>query len=135
MADQLAVWDLLAGDRATASKDAASASVSGLTQSDVIVRFLVMPTASASQWETRASQAFAAPQIASLRLTALGYALILDGKRQAAIPVWEEIVKQLPGNNFFPRALLARLKGEIPEHFTAPDPNNFNQFAAVPDRL
>jgi hypothetical protein len=66
-----------------------------------------------------------------LRSAALGYALILDGKRQAAIPIWETIVKQSPGTDFFSRAVLKRLKGEPLEHSAPADPTNVNPFAAI----
>jgi tetratricopeptide (TPR) repeat protein len=135
IANQLAVWDLLAGDRALAGKDAAVSGSSGLTPADLIVRFIAMPTASAQEWQTRAGQLFAPPQLAGFRLTALGYALVLDGKKQAAIPVWEEIVKQTPGNDFFAQLMLRRLKGQPLEHLPAPDPANINQFAALPEKI
>jgi hypothetical protein len=77
----------------------------------------------------------ASPPLAGLRSMALGYALILDGKRQAAIPVWEGIVKQSPATDFFPRAILTRLKGQPVEHSAPPDSVELNQFAAVADKL
>lgn len=135
IAAQLAVWDLLAGDRAAASKDVADGGTSGFTPGDLLVRFAVMPSASASEWETRAARILAAPQLAGLRPAALGYALILDDKKQAALRVWEEIVKESPGTDFFSRAILARLKGQRPEHTPPPDPGNLNEFAAVLDKL
>ena len=138
IANQLVIWDLLEGNRAAASKDAelsGSGITSGITPADFMVRFVAMPGAPAPEWEKRASQAFASPQIAGLRATALGYALILDGKKQAAIPIFEEVVRQAPGNDFFPRFVLIRLKGQPIQHLSAPDPANINPFDALLDKL
>ena len=132
-AAQLAVWDLLAGDRAAAAKDVAAGGGTGLTSNDLLVRFATLPSAPAAEWETRA--AHIAPQLAALRNPALGYALILDGKKTAAIPVWEEIVKQSGGADFFARTILARLKGAPVDHAVVPDPLNPNPFSAIPDKL
>jgi Flp pilus assembly protein TadD len=132
-AAQLAVWDLLAGERAAAAKDVAAGGATGLTSNDLLVRFATLPSAPATVWETRAAQI--APQLAALRNPALGYALILDGKKPAAIPVWEEIVKQSGGTDFFARTILARLKNAPVDHAVVPDPLNPNPFAAIPDKL
>ena len=134
-AAQLALWDLLAGDRAAAARDLAGGGTSANTPGSLIVRFVAMPTASAAEWEARAAHLLAAPQLAALRTTALGYALILDGRKQAAIPVWEEIVRQSNGSDAFPRNILARLKGQRVEHPSPPDPVNLNEFNAVLDRM
>ena len=132
-AAQLAVWDLLAGDRAAAVKDVAAGGGTGLTSNDLLVRFATLPSAPAAEWETRTARI--SPQLAALRNPALGYALILDGKKTAAIPVWEEIVKQSGGADFFARTILARLKGASVDHAVVPDPVNPNPFAAIPDKL
>lgn len=132
---QLTVWDLLAGDRAAAAKDAATLGNAGLTPAALLARFATLPSASAGEWDARATHLLAAPQLAALRESALGYALIFDDKKQAAIPVWERIVKQSAGNDFFSRAVLARLKGQAAEHVMLPDAVNLNEFAAVPDKL
>ena len=133
IAAQLAVWDLLAGDRAAAAKDVASGGATGLTSNDLLVRFATLPSAPAAEWEARAARI--APQLAALRNPALGYALILDGKKAAAIPVWEEVVKQSGGADFFARTILARLKGAPVDHSAVPDPSNLNPFLVVPDKL
>jgi hypothetical protein len=72
-----------------------------------------------------------APALAPLRPLALGYALMFDGQREAALPVWEMIVKERPATDFFTRAIYAHLQGKPPERPLVPDPNNFNQFLAV----
>jgi tetratricopeptide (TPR) repeat protein len=130
---QLAVWDLLAGDRARAAKDVTAGGATGLTSNDLLVRFAALPSASVAEWESRA--AHIPPQLAALRNAALGYALILDGKKPAAIPVWEEIVKQSGGADFFAGTILARLKGTPVDHAVVPDPSNPNPFSVLTDKL
>jgi hypothetical protein len=73
--------------------------------------------------------------MAALRPLALGYALLLDGKREAALPVWEKIAAQTRATDFFAQAVNTRLHGKRIEHPLLPDPNEFNQFAAVLDKL
>ena len=135
ISDQLALWDALAGNRAAAAKEIAESGTSANTPSYLIIRFAVMPTASVSEWEARAAHLLAAPQLAGLRATAIGNALILDGKKQAEIPVWEEIAKQSPGIDVFPRYMVERLKGQPMEHRSPPDPVNLNEFNALLDQL
>jgi len=128
---QLAIWDLLAGDRAKAKEDAAAA---GRPSTPVVAMtlFAVEPSDSASEWEARADRINAPMQI---RRVALGYALLLDGKRDAAMPVWEEIVKANPATDFFSRAIYARLKKQPDERPMLPEPNQVNQFAGLLDKL
>jgi hypothetical protein len=126
---------LLAGDRLAAAKEGEELGTSNLPPSAILARFAALPTAPASEWEARAAHFFAAPQLSKLRLTALGYALILDGKKQAALAVWEEIGKQSSAGDFFSRAVVAHLKGEPVEHAAPPDSVNLNEFAAIPDKL
>lgn len=131
---QLAIWELLAGDRTAAWKDGLAAG----TPSNVpmlMMRFAVEPSASASEWQTRAERVMSAPAMAPVRRVAVGYALLLDGKRQAALPVWEQIVKSTPATDFFSRAVYARLQKQANERPVLPDANNLNQFAALLDRL
>ena len=134
IAAELAVWDLLAGERTATAKDLSDGGVTGITPGDLLVRFAAMPDAPVSEWETRANRIFSPPQLAALRATALGYALILDDKKQAALPVWEDVVKQTPGD-FLPRAILSRLKGQPVDHQTPPDAINLNPFVAVAETL
>ncbi len=131
---QLAVWDLLAGNRAMAAADAmASGPVS--SASLLTIRFVTMPSASAAEWEERAERILANPNLAALRPLALGYALLLDGKREAALQVWDKIAGQTHATDFFIHALDTRLHGKPIEHPLIPDPKAFNPFAALPDRL
>jgi Flp pilus assembly protein TadD len=134
IAAELAVWDLLEGERATAAKDVSDGGLEGITPGDLLVRFASMPDAPVSEWEARADHIFAPAQLAALRATALGYALILDGRKPAALPVWESVVKQTPGD-FLPRAIVSKLKGQPVEHQTPPDPINLNPFVAVAGKL
>jgi Tfp pilus assembly protein PilF len=135
LAAQLALWDLIEGDRAAAAKDVVAGGSSGITPSDLIVRFAALPSASAAEWTARAQKDLGVPQLAGIRETALGYALVLDGKREAAIPVWEEIAARAPGTDFFARVMLARLKKQQPAVAVVPDPINLNPFAALAEHL
>ena len=100
----------------------------------LLVRFAALPSASAEEWKTR-SERMIPPAMASLRPLALGYALLLDGKREAALPVWEEIVRASSATDFFVRAIYTRLQGKQLERPLLPDPRNFNPFRAVLDQL
>lgn len=131
---QLAIWDLLAGDRAAAAKDAASAGQPG-TPAAFLARFAALPSASAAEWERRAERMLAEPAAAPVRLLAVGYALLLDRKNDDALPVWAKIARGAPGTDFFSRAIYARLNHEELKLAIPPDPNGVNQFAAVLDEL
>ena len=75
------------------------------------------------------------PAFAGLRAIARGYALLLDGKREAALPVWQKIAEQTRATDFFVQAINTRLHGKTPDQPVLPDPANFNQFAALLDKL
>lgn len=135
LAAQMALWDLMEGNRAAAAKDVVAGGNSGVTPSDLILRFAALPSASAAEWTARAQKDLGAPQLAGIRQTALGYALILDEKRDAAISVWEEIAANAPGTDFFARVVLARLKKQQPTVAVVPDPVNLNPFAALAEHL
>jgi hypothetical protein len=128
---QLAIWDLLSGDRARAKEDATAA---GRASTPVLAMmwFAVEPSATAAEWEQRASRISSWVQF---RRLALGYALLLDGKRDAAMPVWEEIVKTTPATDFFVGAINARLRKQADAKPLLPEPNQVNQFAALLDKL
>ncbi len=131
---QLAIWDLLAGDRPAAARDAASA---GPPQSlpVLLARFCSLPPASAQQWRERAEKMIQGNGAGNLRLLALGYALVLDDKSAEAIPVWEQIVDKSPGTDFFLRAVLLRLQDQQVKQPIVPSPAEMNEFAAVLDHL
>jgi tetratricopeptide (TPR) repeat protein len=131
---QLAVWDLLTGDRAAAARDAAAA---GNPQSAPVflANFCAMPTASKEEWQARAEKMLPGEGANNLRLLAVGYALILDGKAAEAIAVWNEILDKSPGTDFFVRAVWSRLQGQPVKQPIVPSPANVNEFAAVLDHL
>ncbi|MDP9054553.1 MAG: hypothetical protein M3N93_09675 [Acidobacteriota bacterium] len=131
---QLAIWDLLGNDRAQAAKDSAAVGARITNPSVFLARFASLPSASAIEWEMRASSMFS-PNLANLRELGLGYALVLDGKRAAALPVWERIAKNAGATDFFAVAVLTRLRGEELKHPLLPDPNNLNQFAGLLNKL
>lgn len=131
---QLTIWDLLRGDRAQAEKDSAAIGPKVANPSVFMSRFAAQPSAPAAEWEARAQKTFP-PSLTTLRDLALGYALILDGKREAALPVWERIVNTSTATDFFSRAVYAHLQGKKEEHALLPNPTAFNQFLAILDKL
>ncbi|MCU1328103.1 MAG: Tetratricopeptide 2 repeat protein [Bryobacterales bacterium] len=132
--EQLVVWDLLGGDRAAAAKDAEAVGQPKNPLS-ALARFVAMPSATPEEWQKRAETMLPGPQLAPIRRLALGYGLLLDGKKQAAIPIWEQINASTQPADFGLREVLPRLQGKKPALATLPNPNGVNQFAAVIDRL
>ena len=132
---ELTIWDLLKGDRASAARDSAGMGNANLSAMQFLIRFIALPSASAAEWQARADHMLAAPQFAQLRSAAVGYALILDGKKTDAIPVWEKLAAAAPATDFLPHTILARLKGQAVAHPAPPDPINFNEFSVVADSL
>ncbi len=131
---QLTIWELIGRDRETAARDSLSIGPRLTEAPMLIARFAALPSAPAAEWEARAEHLIP-PSMAGLRPLALGYALLLDGKREAALPVWELIAKATPATDFFSRDIYARLQGKTVEHPLLPDPQNYNQFRAVLDAL
>jgi tetratricopeptide (TPR) repeat protein len=131
---QLVIWDLLQGDRTAAAKDAAGIVSQTSSAPVFIARFAALPSAPAAEWQARAAK-MVAPNMSALRDLALGYALLFDGKRDAAIPVWEQIVRNAGATDFFTHAILTRLRGGTLPRPLLPDPNNLNQFAGILDKL
>jgi tetratricopeptide (TPR) repeat protein len=127
---QLTIWDLLANDRAQAAKDSVAMGPGIIDAPMLVARFAALPSAPPAEWEARAEHMIAGA-LAPLRPLALGYALLLDGHREAALPVWEAIVKDRPATDFFTRALYVHLQGKPPERPLVPDPAAFNHFLAV----
>jgi hypothetical protein len=99
-----------------------------------MARFAALPSAPAAEWEARAEQMIP-PSMGGLRRLALGYALLLDGKRDAALPVWEQIANTNAATDFFARAVYTRLRGLPLERPLLPDPVNLNQFQGILDKL
>ena len=132
LSSQLAIWDLMAGDRAAAAKD--MSSITQISSGAMLVaKFVSLPSAAEDEWRKRADQMIRGNGSEAVRAPALGYALILDGKRAAATQVWEKIVETAPATDFFSRAVLAKLKGEKPKFALLPDPNASNQMRALVD--
>jgi tetratricopeptide (TPR) repeat protein len=121
----LTIWDLLQGDRAQAAKDSAAIGEVAVSAPILLARFAALPSATAEQWKSRAGQ------VGSLRQLAIGYALLLDGKRNDALPVWKAIVEAAPATDFFARALYTHLQGKQIDRPLLPDARNFNPFLAL----
>lgn len=130
----LAIWALLAKDRDAASRDAKAAGAAK-TPLAAVVQFSVLPSASAAEWAARADQMLPGPALANLRTLALGYALIFDGKRAEALPVWDKIIAATPAGDFTLRALHTRLKGEKPALELVPSPGLVNPLSVVVRKL
>jgi tetratricopeptide (TPR) repeat protein len=132
VSSQLAIWDLLAGDRAAAAQE--FAGVGQVPSAAVLIaRFASLPSATAAEWLGRSEKMIHGNGAEGLRNLALALALILDGKKDAARPVMEKVVETSPGTDFFSRAVLAKLKGEQPKLELLPDPLNVNQVRALAD--
>ena len=130
MFGELAVWNLVAGRKDLALADLRRIGA-GATPVTITAQFAAQPAASAEEWEVRAQRRFAQPPLNRMRDSALGWALLLDGKKDAAKRVWEKVVADAPAIDFFSREVLARLKGQTVKNLAAPDARNINQFAAV----
>jgi tetratricopeptide (TPR) repeat protein len=131
-AAQLAIWDLMGNQREVAAKRAAG--VNGTPSAAVLLaKFAAMPSATPEVWAQRAETMLRGPGAEAIRDPALGYALILDGKTDAAREVWTRIVQQAPATDFFSRAVLAKLKGEPVKFPLLPDPASVNPMRALVD--
>ncbi len=126
----LTIWDLIGHDRAQAAKDSLATGLSVTDGPILMARFAALPSASAAEWEARADRMIAA-SAPGLRELALGYALVFDDQRAAALTVWAKIVKDRSATDFFVRAVDARLQGKPLERPLVPDPAGFNQFLAL----
>jgi tetratricopeptide (TPR) repeat protein len=127
---QLAVWDLLAGHRPEADLD--SKAIGAPTNpAAFLVRFTALPSASVAEWEARAKQMLPAPAAAPLQKLAVAYALMLDGKQDAAMPLWKQISEEAKPTDFAMRAVWPMLKGGQPKLALVPDTRTLNSFAAV----
>src|SRR5215469_1596789 len=131
-AAQLAIWDLMANQREAATK--LLAGVSGIPSASALVaKFAALPSASPEAWKQRADTMLRGPGAEAIRDTTLGYALLLDGKTEAAREVWTRIAAVAPATDFFSRAVLSKLKGESPKFALLPDPSSVNPMRALVD--
>ncbi len=83
----IALWDLMAGDRAGAldmAQKAVAAAGPQPSAAVVIARFLAQPSATAEEWQSRTERFIPNPAQSSLRDQMLGFALLLDGRFEAA---------------------------------------------------
>jgi tetratricopeptide (TPR) repeat protein len=126
---QLTVWDLIAGDRVQAASDAMSIGNAG-SPSLFLAKFTALPSAMPADWMTRA-QTMVPGNAAALRPLAVGYALVLDKKREAALSVWEQIVKTSPATDFFAQAVYSQLKGERFGRYLLPEAGSLNPFLGI----
>jgi tetratricopeptide (TPR) repeat protein len=127
---QLTIWELLGHDRERAAKDSLAIGPRLTDAPMLIAHFAALPSAPAAEWEARADRLIP-PSAASLRPLALAYALILDGKREAALPIWKRIVERNSATDFFIRAIYASLQGKPQDRPLVPDPATFNPFLAL----
>jgi Flp pilus assembly protein TadD len=132
---QLVIWDLLAKDRTAAQKDAAIEATKPPSNVSTVARFAALTSASPEEWRKRADTLLHGSGADAARRFALGAALILDGKKDAAISVWDEIVKEDSSTDFYARTIAARLKGQKPPFELLPDATSVNQLRALPDSL
>jgi Tfp pilus assembly protein PilF len=131
---QLVIQELLANDRTSAAKDAAVDATKPPSNASSVARFAALPSASADEWRKRADAMLRGPAIEPARNFALAVALLLDGKKQDALPLWEKIAHDAPGADFFARTIVARLKGEKAPVGLVPDPSNVNPLLALADK-
>jgi predicted Zn-dependent protease len=132
---QLVIWDLLAKDRAAAARDAAIEATKPGSNVSAVARFAALPSASAAEWQTRADALLKGSGAENARRFALGVALLLDGKKDAARPVWDAIAKDSTATDFFALAVAAKLHGEKPKFELLPDPVSLNQLRPLVDLL
>ena len=131
---QMAVWALVAGERARAAKDVEAAGPPvGLA--GAIVRICAMPSAGVEEWKERVARIIPDPKAETIRELALGYALLLDGKKAEAILAWKSVNDKQPATDFFGRAIYAKLTGKPAGQPLLPDAGAINQFMAILDSL
>lgn len=131
---QLAVWDLIEGNRSQAATDAVAAG-NPTSVPMALVRFAAEPSTTASQWQVRADQFVRGNGMAAaVRKSALAWALLLDGHRNEAEAAWSDLVADLPATDFFSHAVLTRLEHKTPPPLV-PQPDSVNPFEAMADEL
>lgn len=108
---ELAIWSLFLGDRARAEQTLqkpappAGPSSAGLL---LVARFLVEPPASPAEWAARAERLFPNANQASLRDTAVAYALLLEKEFAPASPILKQVYDRAnPTSDESERTLLA----------------------------
>jgi tetratricopeptide (TPR) repeat protein/TolB-like protein len=96
---ELAIWELMLGDRAAAQAAAdQTARTAGLNGAGaaLVTHFLLQPEASSDEWAVRAGQAFPNPQQSAIRNVVLTAALLLGRQYQAASALLKPVVEGGP---------------------------------------
>jgi tetratricopeptide (TPR) repeat protein len=91
---ELAIWNLLLGDRDAAAQAAQKAAGLATPASAVpvtLARFLSQPPATAAEWQARADKLAPNPALAPLRAMALADALLIAGEFEAARPILQQM--------------------------------------------
>jgi len=94
---EMAVWDLMLGNREAAAalaEKALAMATPASAATAAVARFLAQPAASPEEWAARAGRLAPNPAQATIRNTALAYALLLAKQYQAAAPVLEQLYGQ-----------------------------------------
>jgi len=94
----LAIWEMMLGDRAAAqaASDASARSGGPNSGGAAVTRFLLRPDASGQEWAARAEQTFPGPRAAGVRNVALSAALLLNKHFEAAAVVLQQAFESGP---------------------------------------
>jgi tetratricopeptide (TPR) repeat protein len=95
---ELAIWEMMLGDRAAAEAAAAETARTGgeNSASAAVTRFVVQPPASATEWVARAGQAFPNPQQRAVRNVALTAALLFSRQFEDAATLLKQTLEAGP---------------------------------------
>jgi Tfp pilus assembly protein PilF len=91
---EMALWSLMMGNREAAAalaEKALAMATPASAETATLARFLAQPAASPAEWAARAQRLAPNPAQATIRNTALAYALLLAKQYQAAAPVLEQL--------------------------------------------
>jgi tetratricopeptide (TPR) repeat protein len=91
---ELAMWELMMGNRTEAEKHAqyaVSRASPSTAVNAVVIRFLTMPPGLATEWVSRAAQIFPSPAQSGIRNFALAYALLVSREFAAAQPYLKQM--------------------------------------------
>ena len=94
---EMALWNLMMGNREAAAalaEKSLAMKTPAATLTAAVARFLAQPAASPEEWAARADRLAPNPAQATIRNTALAYALLLAKQYQAAAPVLEQLYGQ-----------------------------------------
>lgn len=94
---EMALWSLMMGNREAAAalaEKALAMATPASAETATLARFLAQPAASPAEWAARAQRLAPNPAQATIRNTALAYALLLAKQYQAAAPVLEQLYGQ-----------------------------------------